>query len=133
MYQGSRYPVTSIIRMKKFLKRGWNISAGEILKICMQISELNLHDVEVLEDQLIGVDVAYFSTLISAISNIKDTSKVNAEYISSIIDNIFKNTPMEESEEPKETSVSVNNHKVVSDELDFLTDVFINQVSGELL
>jgi hypothetical protein len=40
---------------------------------------------------------------------------------------------MEESEEPKETSVSVNNHKVVSDELDFLTDVFINQVSGELL
>jgi hypothetical protein len=41
-YQGSVYPLTSIIRSKKFVKRGWNIGAGEYLKIMFQISELNL-------------------------------------------------------------------------------------------
>ena len=63
-YQGSLYPLTSIIRMKKFIKRGWNINAGEILKIMFQISELNLKDYNVLEEQLIGVDIAYFCELL---------------------------------------------------------------------
>jgi len=29
-YQGSLYPLTSIIRIKKFLNRGWSINAGEM-------------------------------------------------------------------------------------------------------
>lgn len=63
-YQGSQYPLTSIIRMKKFLKRGWNMGAGEILKILFQVSELDLHNPDVIEEQLIGVDVAYFGAII---------------------------------------------------------------------
>ena len=87
-YQGSHYPVTSIIRMKKFVKRGWNINAGEILKIAFQISELDLHNPDVLEEQLIGVDVAYFSILIGILRGI-DPSKLTSQYLNAIIDKVF--------------------------------------------
>jgi hypothetical protein len=87
-YQGSFYPLTSIIRMKKFIKRNWNINAGEILKIMFQISELDLHDPEVLEDQLIGVDVAYFNLLIDILRGIEPTSLTSA-YLNTIIDRVF--------------------------------------------
>lgn len=87
-YQGSLYPLTSIIRMKKFILRGYAISAGEILKIMFQISELDLTDIEVLEEQLIGVDVAYFSMLIEAIRNV-DPKKINSSYMNTLIDKIF--------------------------------------------
>lgn len=66
-YQGSLYPLTSIIRMKKFILRKWQINAGEILKIIFQISKLDLENIDVLEEQLIGVDVAYFAKLISTL------------------------------------------------------------------
>lgn len=87
-YQGSLYPLTSIIRMKKFIKRNWGISAGEILKIMFQISELDLKDVRVLEDQLIGVDVAYFSTLLEILKDVK-RKEITSEYINTVIDRVF--------------------------------------------
>ncbi len=90
-YQGSLYPVTSILRAKKFTKRKWNINAGEMLKIMFQISQLDLTNVSVLEDQLIGVDVAYFGMLINALESVKDKTKMTTEYVSTIIDNIFNN------------------------------------------
>lgn len=87
-YQGSLYPLTSIIRMKKFIKRGWNINAGEILKIMFQISELDLHDYNVLEEQLIGVDVAYFGMLIKILRDV-DKDKLTSSYLNTIIDKVF--------------------------------------------
>lgn len=88
-YQGSLYPLTSILRMKKFVKRNWNINAGEVLKIMFQISELDLCDPNVLEDQLIGIDVSYFSKLIEILRNIK-TEKTTSTYLNEIIDRVFE-------------------------------------------
>lgn len=87
-YQGSQYPLTSIVRMKKFIKRGFNINAGEILKIMFQVSELNLKDPDVLEEQLIGVDVAYFSKLIEILRGVED-NKLTSQYLNTIIDRVF--------------------------------------------
>jgi len=87
-YTGSLYPVTSIIRFKKFVGRGWTINAGEILKIIFQCSQLDLTDISVLEEQLIGVDVAYFRTLIDAIRTKNDT-KIDNLYLMKLIDKIF--------------------------------------------
>lgn len=92
VYQGSLYPLTSIIRVRKFIKRKWNIGAGELLKIMFHISELNLKDVQVLEEQLIGVDVAYFEQLIKAINQDKLNNKnfeIDRTYIGKLIDKIF--------------------------------------------
>ncbi len=88
VYQGSLYPLTSIIRMKKFISRHWTINAGEILKIMFQISELNLRNIEVLEEQLIGVDVAYFALLIEALRSV-ESSSITPSFINNLIDKIF--------------------------------------------
>jgi hypothetical protein len=91
-YQGSLYPLTSIIRTKKFIKRGWNIGAGEYLKIMFQISGMDLTNPEVLEEQLIGVDVAYFGTLIKILRNDvteNPSMSVGYEYLSNLIDKVF--------------------------------------------
>lgn len=90
-YQGSLYPITSVIRIKKFLKRGWKISAWEMLKMMFQISELNLKNPDVFEEQLIWVDVAYFSALIEALRWV-DEDKMNSSYINAIIDRVFNDT-----------------------------------------
>lgn len=87
-YVGSKYPVCSVIRLRKFIKRGWTINAGQILKMMMQISDLNLTDPAVLEDQLTGVDSAYFIQLMTKIRE-KDPEKVNTAYLVEIIDRMF--------------------------------------------
>jgi hypothetical protein len=91
-YQGSMYPVTSIIRSKKFVKRGFGISAGEYLKIMFQISELDLTDLDTLTEQTQSVDCQYFSYLIAALSTKlqKDPNfKVESKYVNAILDRIF--------------------------------------------
>lgn len=91
-YQGSLYPLTSIIRTKKFIKRGFNIGAGELLKIMFQISELDLKNPDVLEEQLIGVDVAYFDRLITILRGklVSDNMFViSGSYLNTLIDKIF--------------------------------------------
>jgi hypothetical protein len=87
-YVGSKYPICSIVRLRKFIQRGWTVNAGQILKIAMQISELDLTDIDVLEDQLTGVDTAYFVQLIKALRD-KDPEKVNVAYLVEIIDRLF--------------------------------------------
>lgn len=88
-YIGSKYPLTSVIRTRKFINRGWSINAGTYLKILWQVSELDLTDTSVLYEQLVGVDVAYFSLLIKALTEVEDKDKITYNYIAEIIDRIF--------------------------------------------
>lgn len=88
IYKGSLYPIASIFRTKKFLERGWRITAGQQLKIMWQISEINLSDHTVLREQLTGVDAAYMYQLIEALKGV-DPKKIDAAYVSQVIDNIF--------------------------------------------
>lgn len=87
-YVGSKYPICSVVRMRKFLARGYRINAGQILKMCWQISELDLKNYDVLKDQLTGVDVAYFAELVTKLKE-KDPQKVNAAYLVEILDRMF--------------------------------------------
>ncbi len=87
-YVGSMYPLCSIIRTRKFIARGWTINAGQYLKMAMQVHALDLLDIAVLEDQLCGVDTAYFDILICALRK-QEGSKIDASYIAEIVDRIF--------------------------------------------
>lgn len=89
VYEGSLYPVASIFRTKKFVERGWRITAGQLLKIMWQISEIDLTDPEVLRDQLQGVDMAYMWQLIQALEDV-NPEKINSTYVATIIDRIFE-------------------------------------------
>jgi len=87
-YIGSKYPLTSIIRTKKFINRKWKITAGEYLKIMWQVNELDLTDLDVLSEQLVGVDSAYFNELIGVLRK-QDKKKITYPYICEVIDRIF--------------------------------------------
>jgi len=88
IYSGSLYPVCSIMRIRKFIERGWTINAGQIFKICYQISKLNLDDPKVLYEQLLGVDIAYFLQLLSLIKDSKGRD-IDYIYICELIDKIW--------------------------------------------
>lgn len=95
IYIGSKYPLTSIIRTKKFILRGYSINAGTYLKILWQVAELDLKDPVTLQEQLIGVDVAYFSMLLDILKNV-EPEKLNYNYISEIIDRVFNESDASE-------------------------------------
>lgn len=91
-YMGSKYPICSIIRTRKFIKRGWSINAGQYLKMCYQIGELDLNDLDVLEEQLVGVDIVYFIELLQILRDKKDKDPdfiLDHHHLSVIIDEIF--------------------------------------------
>jgi hypothetical protein len=91
-YVGSKYPVCSIIRTRKFISRGWTINAGQYLKMCLQVSELNLKDMKVFKDQLAGVDSAYFMQAIEQIEAMKEKNPdftLDNTYLFEVINRIF--------------------------------------------
>lgn len=89
-YKGSKYPLASIIRSRKFINRGMTINAGQYLKMCMQLNDMDLRDLSVLEDQLIGVDAVYFAQMLKAIPfNRKINNKIDTSYLIEMIDKFF--------------------------------------------
>lgn len=91
-YVGSKYPIASLIRTRKFIKRGWHINAGQFVKMSWQISELDLHNIYTLEDQLVGVDSIYFLNFIRRLQDISLKNKdftLTGDYLITVIDKIF--------------------------------------------
>lgn len=91
-YVGSKYPLCSIIRTRKYLERGYHINAGQYVKMAFQLNELNLYDIETLEDQLTGVDSGYFLMMIEALRKKADESgeaKVDKSYVFELINRMF--------------------------------------------
>jgi hypothetical protein len=90
-YVGSLYPICSLIRVRKFLKRGWSCNAGQFIKMIYQVNALNLSDIKVLEDQLTGVDAAYFAQLIQLIKSdiVERNVEIDQTYIIELIDRLF--------------------------------------------
>ncbi len=88
-YKGSKYPLASIIRTRKFISRGYTINAGQYLKMCMQLNYLDLTDKAVLEDQLTGVDALYFAMLFACIDKDKLAADIDGTYFITLIDRFF--------------------------------------------
>lgn len=87
-YVGSKYPLCSIIRTRKFIARDWAINAGQYLKMAMQLNEMDLKDIKVLQDQLVGVDSAYFYQILALLEE-KGQERIDLAYAMEIIDQIF--------------------------------------------
>lgn len=91
-YTGSLYPICSLFRMRKFIERGWRISAGEILKMAWQVNALNLKDVNVIKEQLTGCDQAYMRWLITdmeAYLEKNPNAEIDSNYIVDLVDKVF--------------------------------------------
>jgi len=93
IYTGSKFPLASILRTKKFINRGWTINAGQYLKMVLQLNEMDLLDLNVLQEQLTGVDVHYFNQVISMIQNeIEENSgfELSSTYLIEVIEKVFE-------------------------------------------
>lgn len=88
-YQGSRYPLASIIRTRKFINRGFTINAGQYLKMCMQLNDLELRNLAVLSDQLTGVDAYYFNKMMDCVDGEKLKDDIDGTYLMGIINKFF--------------------------------------------
>lgn len=91
-YIGSKYPLCSIIRTRKYIERGYHINAGQYVKMCMQLNELDLKNVKVLEDQLTGVDTTYFQMMVEALQKHMETTgenRVDSAYAMELINKLF--------------------------------------------
>lgn len=91
-YVGSKYPLCSIIRTRKYIERGYHINAGQYVKMCMQLNELSLTDVNVLEDQLTGVDTTYFEMMIRELrrnQEVTGNDKVDTTYAMELVNKLF--------------------------------------------
>lgn len=88
-YNSSAYPVCAMFRLRKFIQRGWTITAGEMFKIAFDISKLDLTDYDVLQDQLTGVDQAYFQQILRILSTRTDDQDINRTYLFELVNRIF--------------------------------------------
>jgi len=91
-YIGSKYPLCSIIRTRKFIGRGYTINAGQYLKMCLQLNLFDLTNIETLKDQLVGVDSAYFDRAIAFMEKKQSEEpdfKIDNSYLFEVINRIF--------------------------------------------
>lgn len=89
--QGTKYPLDSLVRMKKYISRGYTIDAVETMKLAFAVNKLDLNDMIVLRDQMIGIDAHYLRKMVSMIDDmINDGDKfVCDEFILEIMRESF--------------------------------------------
>ena len=67
IYTGSKYPFSSMVRMAKYIRRGWSISPAQMFLIAKDLSNTNLDEPEALLDQLLSIDISYFLSVIGQV------------------------------------------------------------------
>lgn len=88
IYKGSRFPLASIFRTRKFIQRHWTIHIGNYVKMAMQLNELDLKNIHVLREQLTGVDAAYLNWLIMKCE--KADRPITCDYVCELVDQIIR-------------------------------------------
>lgn len=89
-YTGSLYPLCSMFRTKKFIERGWKMSAGEMLKIGYQIGKIDFKNLEQVREQLVGVDALYFHMLMAKMEEKEKLGEtIDESCVVALIDEVF--------------------------------------------
>lgn len=87
----NEYPLSSLMRVVKFAKRGWDINLRDMLMIVFKLQKLDLTDPDTLIEQTKGVDPGEIGRLIHAFKKMRDDgTEINLEVISSAIDKAWK-------------------------------------------
>jgi hypothetical protein len=91
VYTGSKFPLCSVVRSKKFIQRGWTMDAGQYVKMAIQLNMLDLSDPRVLMNQLTGVDTTYFAWILDQVTKEDKLidGKVDTMYLMNLINYMF--------------------------------------------
>ncbi len=87
IYKGSRFPLASIFRTRKFIHRGWTMHIGHYVKMAMQLNEFDLRNIHTLREQLTGVDAAYLNLLIMKAE--KHNEPLTCSWVCELVDAII--------------------------------------------
>lgn len=64
VFQAStEYPISSLIRVQKYLRYGYKINSLELIKIALTINSLQLSDYRAIKKQLMGIDTLFLKPL----------------------------------------------------------------------
>ena len=92
-YVGSQYPLAALLRSFKFVQRGFTRPhAGHLLVLSLQLARLDWDDPAVWEEQLTGVDFAYFREIIDRIRTLLKEGVGMQEIISTYLAQIVEET-----------------------------------------
>ena len=97
IYQGSRFPLASIFRTRKFIQRGWTLHIANYVKMAYQLNDLDLTNIHVLREQLTDVDAAYLNAIIRECA--KTPHPITCEYVCNLVDRIIKGGEEEREDE----------------------------------
>ena len=89
IYIGSLYPFSALVRLRKFIKRGWTLSGGTALKLWWNLSEFDPSDPLVLADQLAGVDVQLLGSVVQWLKD-RPEATITKEWIDDLVKRIFE-------------------------------------------
>jgi hypothetical protein len=70
-YVGSNHPISSLIRLRKFEKDGWNINKFDILRICNDISKISLTDKESYLREITGISGINYKEIFEVLNEYK--------------------------------------------------------------
>lgn len=91
-YRPNKYPLSSLLRIHKFVCRGWSIGLAETLKVVLELQKYDLTDADTLVEQTKGVDPDQIDHVIDAIKRFTEKGGVvSAETISEFIDDAWEN------------------------------------------
>jgi hypothetical protein len=65
----TEYPLASLFRVKKFMKRGFNISGTDMIKIGLKVHSLNIYNYQELKKQILGVDTLFLKELLDTLQS----------------------------------------------------------------
>jgi hypothetical protein len=83
------YPICSLWRAVKFIKRGWKLSAIDSIKLSLKIHNIKIYDHHELKRQLMGIDTLFLKELTDALESKKEVAYDYGEaleFISEFID-----------------------------------------------
>lgn len=94
IYKGSRFPLASIFRTRKFIQRGWTLHIANYVKMAFQLNELDLKNLHVLREQLTGVDAAYLNQIIMQCE--RADVPITCSYVCELVDRLIRGGQEEE-------------------------------------
>ena len=102
----SAYPICAMYRVLKYIKKGYELSGGELVKIALSINQIEMLTYKDLKEQLLGIDTLIFKDLTDAlISKHGETAPVDfgmvMEEINNKLNSIWENAEVDVEEVAK--------------------------------
>jgi len=89
------YPIATLIRVEKYLNKGFNINPLELGKIALELQNLSFNTMKELEEHFRGVDLSLLEDLFNTIEGDKDYNKeeflvIMNDFLDQNLDNLFE-------------------------------------------